>query len=385
MAKPPRDALQIVHVVYSFRVGGLENGVVNLINRLPADRFRHRIISLTRSDPAFVGRLQQPVECIDLDKQPGHGLKLFGQMRTLLRALRPDVVHTRNLAALEMALPAWAAGVPVRIHGEHGRDVEDPVGDVKKYQWMRRAYRPFVTHYVALSRDLENYLVSRVGVPQGRVTRICNGVDHRRFMSSSARALPADAPFGNDGLCIVGTVGRMQAVKNHLGLVRAFARLRSGGDEAAQRLRLVIVGDGPVRPQVEALVDELGLREVVWLAGERSDVPALMQGMDVFVLPSLAEGISNTVLEAMASGLPVIASDVGGNPELVDPGVTGFLVPPADTEAWADAMRRLATGDAASRMGQAARLRVEQEFSLDRMVGQYQALYETHCGERRTA
>ena len=167
--------------------------------------------------------------------------------------------------------------------------------------------------------------------------------------------------------------------------MRAFARLRSGGDEAAQRLRLVIVGDGPVRPQVEALVDELGLREVVWLAGERSDVPALMQGMDVFVLPSLAEGISNTVLEAMASGLPVIASDVGGNPELVDAGVTGFLVPPADTEAWADAMRRLATGDAAARMGQAARLRVEQEFSLDRMVGQYQALYETQWGERRTA
>lgn len=385
MTPQSRDALQIVHVVYSFRVGGLENGVVNLINRLPSDRFQHRIISLTRSDPAFAGRLQQSVECIDLDKQPGHGLKLFAQMRTLLRALRPDVVHTRNLAALEMALPAWAAGVPVRIHGEHGRDVEDPVGDVKKYQWMRRAYRPFVTHYVALSRDLENYLVSRVGVPQRRVTRICNGVDHRRFMSSSTRALPADAPFGNDGHCIVGTVGRMQAVKNHLGLVRAFARLRSGGDEAAQRLRLVIVGDGPVRPQVEALVDELGLREVVWLAGERSDVPALMQGMDVFVLPSLAEGISNTVLEAMASGLPVIASDVGGNPELVDAGVTGFLVPPADTEAWADAMRRLATGDAASRMGQAARLRVEQEFSLDRMVRQYQALYETHCGERRTA
>lgn len=377
--------LSVAHIVYSFRVGGLENGVVNLINRLPADRFEHRIIALMDSDPGFLKRIHGLVECIDLHKPPGQGVKMFGRVYALLRALKPDLVHTRNLAALEMACPAWAAGVPVRIHGEHGWDVDDPFGHVTKYQWMRRAYRPFVTHYVALSRDLENYLVSRVGVPQGRVTRICNGVDHRRFVASSARALPADAPFGNDGLCIVGTVGRMQAVKNHLGLVRAFARLRSGGDEAAQRLRLVIVGDGPARPQVEALVDELGLREVVWLTGERSDVPALMQGMDVFVLPSLAEGISNTVLEAMASGLPVIASDVGGNPELVDAGVTGFLVPPADTEAWADAMRRLATGDTAARMGQAARLRVEQEFSLDRMVGQYQALYETQWGERRTA
>lgn len=370
----------IAHVVYSFRVGGLENGMVNLINRLPRERYRHVIISLTDVDPQFCRRIQRDdVEFIALNKGPGHGAKLFPRVARLLRQLRPDVVHTRNLAALEMVLPAWFSGVGVRIHGEHGRDVDDPDGSNRRYQWVRRLYRPFVTHYIALSRDLASYLSARVGVPDERMTTICNGVDAERFHpASGARAPVAGSPFNDPALYLFGTVGRVQAVKDHVGLVRAFARLRREGGEVAHRARLMIVGDGPLRGEVEACAAAEGVSDQLWLTGERSDVPDLMRAFDCFVLPSLAEGISNTVLEAMACGLPVLASAAGGNPELVREAENGLLLPAADAPAWAAAMARcLAEPARAQAMGRAGRARIEAEFSLSGMVRRYDETYQS--------
>ena len=168
-----KPAVLIAHIVYSFRVGGLENGMVNLINLLPHDRYRHVIIALTDFDPAFVQRiLRTDVEVIALNKSPGHGFKLYPRVWALLRKLRPQIVHTRNLAALEMSIPAWAAGVGVRVHGEHGRDVDDPDGSNIRYQRMRRLYRPFVTQYIALSRDLLSYLTDTITVESDRAELI---------------------------------------------------------------------------------------------------------------------------------------------------------------------------------------------------------------------
>src|SRR5437773_120523 len=141
----------VAHVVYRFDVGGLENGVVNLINHMPASAYRHAIISLTEITD-FRARIERDdVDFFALNKQPGHGYALFPRMFRLLRELRPAILHTRNLAALEMAAPGWAAGVRVRIHGEHGRDVGDLVGANYPHLLARRLYRPFVSRYVALS------------------------------------------------------------------------------------------------------------------------------------------------------------------------------------------------------------------------------------------
>ncbi|MBS0554482.1 MAG: glycosyltransferase, partial [Proteobacteria bacterium] len=155
-----------------------------------------------------------------------------------------------------------------------------------------------------------------------------------------------------------------------------FARLAAQRNPACERARLVIAGDGPLRPQVEAEVLASGCADRIWLAGERKDVPEFMRGLDLFVLPSLSEGISNTILEAMASGLPVVATDVGGNGELVVVGATGTLVPAADPAAMADALMCYAA-DAAPRQshGAAGRKWVEAEFSLDGMVERYCGLY----------
>ena len=175
---------------------------------------------------------------------------------------------------------------------------------------------------------------------------------------------------------VVGTVGRLQTVKDQVNLVRAVAIARAQGEEGA-RLRLVIAGDGPQRVEVEAEVAATGIGDITWLAGERSDVPEVMRALDVFALPSRAEGISNTILEAMASGLPVVATDVGGNAELVAAGETGLLVPPEDPQRMAEALLRY-TADAALRQshGAAGRQRVERNFSIDNMVARYTSLYE---------
>ena len=368
----------VAHVVYSFRVGGLENGIVNLINQMPQERYRHVVIALTEGDPAFHARIRLPgVELIELHKAPGHGFALYPKMYRLLRHLRPAVVHTRNLAALEMTVPAWAAGVPVRIHGEHGWDIADPAGLSLRHRVVRRLYAPFVSHYIALSAHLEAYLTETVGIPPKRVSRICNGVDPRLFAPGADRSEVKGLPFGRDDYWLVGAVGRLQAIKDQLNLVEAFARWLARDEAARARARLIIIGDGPLRSEVEQAVAAAGLRKHVWLAGERSDVPKIMGALDCFVLPSRAEGISNTLLEAMACALPVVATQVGGNRELVLAGETGLLVPAQDPEALAEALASY-FNDAhqAVAHGLAARQRAEAEFSLDVMVSRYLACYD---------
>lgn len=374
MSADPRPL--VVHVVYRFDTGGLENGVVNLVNRLPADAWRHAVVALTEVT-GFRARVERDdVAFVALGKGPGHALPLYPRIARLFRTMRPAIVHTRNLAALEMAVPAWMAGVPVRVHGEHGRDTHDLDGSRRRYRWVRRAYRPFVTQYVALSGDLARYLVRDVGIPAAQVDEICNGVDAERFHPPAARGPIPGCPFGAAGEWLVGTVGRLQAVKDHPTLARAFVQALDTHPSLRATLRLVVVGDGATRAATEAILAAGGVRDLAWFAGERDDVPAVLRGLDTFVLPSLAEGISNTVLEAMASGLPVIATAVGGNPELVDAPRTGALVPASDPAALAACLAAYALDrEAARAAGRAGRARVEQRYALAGMVSRYDALY----------
>jgi sugar transferase (PEP-CTERM/EpsH1 system associated) len=366
----------IVHVVYAFSVGGLENGLVNLLNRMPAQRWRHAVLSLTQVSGRFAERVERSdVEFIELDKRPGHLVRDYPRLYRLFRKLRPAAVHTRNLAALEAVVPAWAAGVPVRIHGEHGWNREDPEGMRRRYRYLRRLYRPFVSRYVALSHHIEEYLERQVGVPPRRVSQIYNGVDTERFRPAPARERIAGCPFGHPEDFLVGWVGRMDPIKGLPHLLQGLAR--AAQNPAASRLRLVLVGEGPMRQAVERLVEQHGMSERVWLAGERADVAELMRGLDCFVLPSLGEGISNTILEAMATRLPIVATRVGGNGELIESGMTGLLVPPGDGDALAGALLRYSSDRAmARRHAKAARRVAQTRFSLARMVADYCSVYE---------
>lgn len=368
----------VVHLLYRFDTGGLENGVVNLINHMPESAYRHRVLALTEVTD-FRHRIRRDdVECVALGKAPGHGAREYPRLVGLLRQWRAAVVHTRNLGPLEMQVAAALAGVPGRIHGEHGRELDDLDGSNRKYQWARRIYSPFVHRYVALSRDLERYLVDRVGIASRRIEQIYNGVDDARFRpATDGPVAPPEAPPRGPGECWIGTVGRMQGVKNQVLLARAFVRALEFAPELRSSLRLVCVGSGPMRRECVEIVEAAGLSDRTWMPGERSDVADVMRGLDCFVLPSLAEGISNTILEAMSCGLPVVATAVGGNPELVVEGETGHLVRPSDVEPMARAIVSLARDPAArAALGKAARLRVEQRFSLRAMVSAYQRLYD---------
>lgn len=367
----------VVHVVYRFDTGGLENGIVNLINHMPESAYRHAVIALTEITDFRKRILRDDVEFIALNKAPGHVLWIYPQLYKLFRRLRPAIVHTRNLAALEVQVPAWLAGVGTRIHGEHGRDVGDYAGKNRKYQWIRRLYSPFVKHYIALSRDLADYLTNSIGISDNRVAQIYNGVDATRFHPANSRQAIPGSPFNSNDYWIVGTAGRMQTVKDQTNLACAFVLAIRQAPELRSRMRLIMVGEGPLRHASQAILNAAGLADLAWLPGERQDVPDIMRGLDCFVLPSIAEGISNTILEAMASGLPVIATAVGGNPELITEGQNGLLVPPSDPSRLASAMIELARNpERTHAMGQCGRMLVEKNFSMSAMVRNYQQLYD---------
>ena len=373
----------LAHVVFRFGVGGLENGIVNLVNHLPRERWRHVVVSLTDVSHDFTQRIIRPdVHYIALGKRPGHLVRDYPQLLHVFRALRPTVVHTRNLAALEAVVPAWAAGVPVRIHGEHGWDIQDPEGRRRRYRLLRRLYRPFVNHYIALSQHLAEYLEHQVRVPTASISQIYNGVDTERFYpAAGGRAPISHCPFRAADHWLVGSVGRLEAIKDPLNFVRAFVRALKIHPAAAEHMRLVVAGDGALRHEAESLLADAGVRELAWFAGECADVPQFMRGLDCFVLPSLAEGVSNTILEAMATRLPVVATKVGGNAELIEPGMTGALVRSANPDALAQAILAYFTDRATAHRHAKAAYRVAlTRFSLAAMVAAYASVYERALG-----
>lgn len=360
----------VVHVVHSLAVGGTENGVVNVINGL-AMGLRHAVVAVTASGP-LAARLPAGTPVVALGKRPGIDPASMLRLARALRRLRPDIVHTRNWGALDAVMAARLVRVPAVIHGEHGREVGDPAGLNRRRNRIRRALSPLVDRFVAVSRDLERWLVHTVGIPAAKVQTIHNGVDTERFTDEGRGAGRAALGVADDTL-VIGTVGRLDPVKDQIGLLDAFAALPS-----SDRAVLVVVGDGPCRAALKARAARPDLASRVRFLGERGDVATLLPGFDVFALSSISEGISNTLLEAMACGLPVVATRTGGNPELVVPGVTGALVPVSDCRALA---RALATygEDAHLRAlhGKAGRERAVEHFSLGEMTCRHRDLYAT--------
>ena len=371
------NKIHIAHIVYSFATGGLENGVVNLINQLPEAEFQHSIICITDHDTEFVTRINTTnVQIFDLHKPAGKGLGWLYRCWRLLRQLQPDICHTRNLNPLEAQLVAWLAGIKVRIHGEHGWDVNDLNGGNKKNQLIKKLFKPFIQQYIALSKQSLAYLSEQIGVPANRLNHICNGVDIEKF---HPQVEAADFGFANQQADTVtfGTVGRAVAVKNQQHLLKAFIKLKQSDAPGAKQAKLVIVGDGVLRNELAALAAQFEFAEDICLAGQRADIPQAMAAMDVFILPSLAEGISNTILEAMATGLPVIATNVGGNPDLILPQhQASHLIDVDDVTGLCQVMidyigdkQRLATDSALVRQ------HCEKYFSIDAMVTNYHRIY----------
>jgi glycosyltransferase involved in cell wall biosynthesis len=349
--------LRVVHVTWGLDVGGMEKLLVEFARHADRRRYELRFVSLgTRGVLGDeVERCGWPVTA--LGAPPGLRPGLVAQLAALFRRWRADVVHTHNTKALVYGGPAARlARAPLLVHTWHGQNL---LASPREGLLFRLAGR-LPDRVVAVSQDAARLMV-REGVPAYKVHTIRNGIDLSRF----AYAGPAEG-----GPAV--TVARLSPEKDIATLLRAVALVRR---ERAD-FRLEVAGGGACAGDLHALADALGLGETVRFLGPVGDVPAVLARASLFVLPSLTEGISLTLLEAMARGLPVVATNVGGNPEVVADGETGLLVPPGRPEELAAAVLRvLREPGAGRRMGAAGRRRAEQVFDVRGMVAAYEALY----------
>jgi sugar transferase (PEP-CTERM/EpsH1 system associated) len=366
----------VLHVVQSLEPGGLENGVVNLVNRL-SDRFDAHIFCVRR-----VGAFGQRVTregCVIIDGKYRGGLwDSVRQIREFCRDREVEVVHTHGWGTFLVGyLAAKLAGVPAVINGEHGVIYADTL----KRRLVQGVLMNLVDLNLAVSEDLRREIMERFRVRGSRIRTIENGVDTDRFRVSeaergarrSALGIPRDA-------FVAGTVGRLVPVKDYPTLVRGYAGFRKRHPDG--EARLVLVGLGEEYDRLRALAGEFGVAHEVILAGFQEDVPGFLNLMDIFVLTSEKEGMSNTILEAMACGKPVLATRVPGNQSLVKDRVTGELFGFGDADALADALARLMNDR--ELLGQYSRNaldKIARENSLEVMVRNYEAAYAGVLGK----
>ncbi|WP_169726096.1 glycosyltransferase [Aestuariibacter salexigens] len=355
-----------MHVVFRLDIGGLEKVVVNCINRMPDEDYSHTVVSLTTASSDFSSLLNKPVNIVELNKREGNDWRLYSKFFTLLRNVKPDVLHTYNLATFELQFFSWLCAVPVRIHAEHGRDIFDPQGSNKKYKILRRILSRFIHRIVAVSKDLHDWLIKDVDLPVDKVKLIHNGIDVDFFS-------PTDK---NEKKFTFGHVGRLAKIKNQKLMIEAFARACRQSDAFRAGANLIIVGEGECRKELEEVINSEGMSNNVSLAGASLDVRAFYNSFDVFVMSSLAEGIPMTLLEAMSSGVVPVVTEVGGIPEVVNE-QCGFLYESEDKEALAGIMLKVFENrKVVIDKSKCARARIMDSFSEQAMVKEYISLYK---------
>lgn len=357
--------LRVLHVVDSLEPGGMENGIANVANALHGNGFEIHACCL-RTRGRFAERMPAPELVRSLDKEPGFSLRWAHALRDTITEVRPDIVHSHNLGALIYTTGATRMGrlAPV-IHGEHAEFA--PAELVWRRLYLRRLLYRACRKVHTVSDSLTAHLGS-VGMPMARVVTIRNGVDTERF---SPETEPAELPFPS-GTTTIGMVGRFGEFKGHRALVEAFEMASRERDD----LRLLLVGDGgPRKEAVLAQIAASPLSDRIHWGGFQKEPAAFYRAMDLLVVPSTNEGLSNAVLEAMACGTPVLASDSCGCGEAIGDSPAGALCDMSSPSAIAAALKEHFSRAEARDLGAVARDHVVRHFSFDKMVSGYRQLY----------
>lgn len=365
--------IKILHIINSFGVGGMENGLINIINCSDPADFQHEICCIRMSGGAE-NRLNRKTEIYEVNQPEGASFSLYVHLMKIIKRSAPDIVHTRSWGAIDGIISARLAGVRHIVHGEHGWNIHDPSGRNLKRNIARKTFSFWTQRFVAVSKDISRWLEKDCKIDPEKVVTVINGVDTNKFHPDGDVDSRLKTGFCDPEDFVIGTVGRLDPIKNFDLLIQAFSKLKP----LENKPKLLIVGHGSELDNLKESARKCGISDSVVFTGERSDLEKLYPIMDVFVLPSKNEGISNTILEAMACGLPVIASNVGGNPELIDHEESGLLVESGAVSSFVDALQLyMDQPEFRTKMGAHAREKVLNRFSLKQMLLNYENIYKS--------
>ena len=375
-AAGPTEAQRVVHLVPSLEIGGLERVVYEMV--LESRALAPTVVCLTQLGALGV-ELQArgiPVQVLGMERGP---LVTLGRLCVRLRSLRPAVLHCHNLLShLYGGLAARLCRIPHVVLTKHGAFLPSSGFSWHLNRWLLKR-----SHVVAVSAEIRARMTGLIPPNgTGSLRYIPNGISLTPYSRLPDRREARRRLGWSETDYLLGMVARLSEGKDHPGLLQALQRVR----QTVPQARLILVGDGPMRERIEGTIRQLELDDAVVLLGERRDIPQILAALDVFVLASESEGIPLTILEAMAADLPVLATAVGGIPEVVIPDETGLLVPPQSPQLLADAILTLLRDpNRARRMGAAGCNRVKQQFDVKKVVGSYEALYERLCVQESAA
>lgn len=371
------EKIRVMHVLYYLSIGGLEQVVLNLIKKLNRQRYQPYVACLRETGGLKTELEQIGVKVIEFNRGDGLDLKLPFDFARVLRREKIAILHTHDLGPyLYGALAAKLARVPILVHTEHSYLTQN----TKILKIAERILSFGTDVIISDSLDVTRFLVKEQHINPKKIQTIYNGIDVSLFQTntngSSLKTMLGLPPEAR----IVGTVGRLVPVKDQRTLISAMVPIVS----ADESVHLALVGDGPLRDELTALARDLGIRSQVHFLGNRRDVHKLLPLFDVFVLPSLSEGLSLSLLEAMACHRPVITTNVGGNLEIIDRPEVGILVRPGDVAALTTEIRQmLYQPELAEKLGRQARRQVEARFSLEKMAENYEAIYESNLSLKK--
>ncbi len=375
--------LRVLHVIPRLGLGGTEKGVLKVIRGLGEDGFEHRICAVRGIDPEFSEREDIASKTYSADSsRDGFQFPLF-RLKKIMEEFQPHIVHSRNFGALDAVPAARLARVPVVIHSEHGYELEILRGLPTRRRVLCRCFYGMADAVFTVTEDLRKYHAEQSWLPAARFQVLYNGVDTDKFAPNSASRTQVRAELGiPEERFLIGSVGRLVAIKDHKTLLRAAEILRAQGLDA----HALLVGAGPEEQNLRKYAGESNsLATRVTFAGASHRVAELLNAMDVFVLPSVCEGMSNTILEAIACGVPAVVTRTGGNPELIEEGRSGYLFPPGDVEMLAALLSRLWENSGVRKeFGASGRRRAVEQFSLAAMMKRYEELY-TQLASRKCA
>lgn len=362
--------LHVMFIVHGFNVGGLENVVAHLVNHCSPERFRFSICSMTQLGGARDRVHRADTKFHAMNKGPGNDWSLIFRIAQLIKNDPVDIIQTHEWGTyLEGLFAARLAKAPVCIHVEQGT----PHWHYRRQRVAYRLAQRLTDRFVPVSEQLAGQMRRWLKIAPSKLTVIGNAIETDRFPDAPERRGAVRAGLKlSDRDFVIGTVGRLVPVKGYEILLQSIARLKALGVPA----RLLLIGNGPLYEPLQRLVETWDLQQHVQFLGERADIPDLLQALDVYVSSSLSEGRSLSIMEAMAAGLPVVATSVGGTPEIITDGHTGVLVPPMQPDALSEKLLILIMDPLQrARLGAAARRSARESFNVQSMVEAYQNLY----------